>query len=55
MNEENEDPVEELAIFQKGREVFDLVKRIWDLTPEDNENLQDVKAEIPADTALLSV
>lgn len=44
MNEENEDSVEELAIFQKGREIFDLVKRIGDLIPEDNDHLQDVKA-----------
>tara|TARA_R110002050_G_scaffold135508_5_gene258296 strand:- start:8907 stop:9386 length:480 start_codon:yes stop_codon:yes gene_type:complete len=55
MNEENEDPVEELAIFQKGRELFDLVKRIGDLIPEDNEHLQDVKAEILADAIPLSV
>lgn len=55
MSEENEQPVEELPIFQKGREIFDLVKRIGDLIPEENEQLQFVKAEMMADAALLSV
>jgi hypothetical protein len=55
MKEENERPVEELPIYRKGREIFDLVKRIGDLIPEDNEHLQFVKAEMMEDAALLSV
>ena len=55
MKYENEQPVEELPIYQKGKEIFDLVKRIGDLIPEENEHLQYVKAEMLADAALLSV
>lgn len=46
---------EELPIFKKGREILDVVSRIGDLIPEDNEHLQFVKAEMLSDAALLTV
>jgi hypothetical protein len=55
-DEENDrkDP-ETLAIYKKGREIFDVVHRIGDLIPEDNAYLQDVKGFMIHDAALLTV
>ncbi len=46
---------EKLAIFKKGKEIFDVVKQICDLIPEDNEHLQFVKAQMMEDAMLLTV
>jgi hypothetical protein len=55
--EEDDDPLEpeKLPIFQKGREVFDMVIKITDLIPEDNEYLMHVKNWMLDDAAQLTV
>jgi hypothetical protein len=44
-----------LPIYKKGKEIFDAVRRIGDLIPEDNEILQDIKGMMFADAAQLMV
>lgn len=46
---------EKLPIFKKGKEIFDLVRKITDLIPEDNEYLVDVKGCLLSDAAQLTV
>lgn len=55
--DDNDDIVlpEKLPIFRKGKEIFDLVRKITDLIPEDNEYLVDVKGCMLSDAALLTV
>ena len=58
MNSEEEDDnlrPERLPIFQKGKEIFDMVNKIGALIPEDNEYLMHVKSQMLGDAALLSV
>lgn len=45
----------ELILYRKGKEIFDVVRQIGDLIPEDNEMLLKIKAQIYGDAALLSV
>jgi len=56
-HEEDDDIVnpESLPIFSKGKEIFDLVHKITDLIPEDNEYLMEVKGCMLSDAALLTV
>ncbi|NQU32788.1 MAG: hypothetical protein HQ521_06095 [Bacteroidetes bacterium] len=56
MNEENElrNP-ENLPIYKKGKEIFEVVRQIGELIPEDNEHLQYIKAQMFGDTVLLTV
>ncbi len=55
--DDNDDIVlpEKLAIFKKGKEIFDLVRKITDLIPEDNKYLVDVKECMLSDAAQLTV
>jgi hypothetical protein len=55
--DEEEDIIrpETLPIYKKGQEIFDLVHRITDLIPEDNEYLMFVKSSMLGDAALLTV
>lgn len=46
---------EEMPIYKKGQEIFDLVFQICGLIPEDNEYLQCVKTQMLGNAALLSV
>jgi len=46
---------ENLPIYRKGKEILDLVIKITDLIPEDNEYLQDVKGFMLSDAAMLTV
>jgi len=46
---------EKLPIFMKGKEIFDLVHKITDLIPDNDEYLNDVKGCMLSDAALLSV
>ena len=46
MNSDDEDDIlkpERLPIYQKGKEIFDMVNKIAALIPENNEYLMDVK------------
>ena len=49
------DRVENLAIFKKGKEIFEVVRQIGELIPEKNEHLQFIKAQMFGDASLLSV
>jgi hypothetical protein len=55
MDEENDIEPTSLPIFKKGREIDDLVRKITDLIPEDNDELQLIKAQMLADSAMLCV
>ncbi len=44
-----------LPIFKKGQEIYDVVKKITELIPDENEELQDVKEFMLLDASLLSV
>jgi hypothetical protein len=56
-SDEEEDNVqpERLSIYQKGKEILDIVIKITALIPEDNEYLMDLKGSILYDAALLTV
>ena len=51
----NKRPAEKLPIFKKGKEIFDVVSRIAELIPEEDEHLQLVKGQMLSDAALLTV
>jgi hypothetical protein len=46
---------EKLPIYLKGKEIFDMVMKIADLIPENDEYLNEVKACMLNDAALLTV
>jgi hypothetical protein len=58
MNSDGEDDIpqpEKLPIYKKGKEIFDMVRKITDLIPENDDYLQDVKAFMLSDAAQLTV
>jgi hypothetical protein len=58
MNSDEEDDIlqpRKLPIYQKGKEIFDMVIKITDLIPENDEYLNEVKACMLNDAALLTV
>lgn len=52
---ENEINFKNLPIYKKGEEIFDVIREICELIPEENEHLQHVKAEMYADASMLTV
>lgn len=48
------DEVRETPIFKKSEEIFQTVKTITDLFPEDNEHLQYMKGQLLGDAGLIS-
>ncbi|MGE0587915.1 MAG: hypothetical protein AB7O48_05035 [Cyclobacteriaceae bacterium] len=46
---------EELPIYKKGKEIFDVVDQLTQLILEDNERLQVIKAQMLVDAAQLTV
>ena len=54
-DEEDDPKPEKLPIYQKGKQIFDMVHKIADLIPEDNDYLMVVKGQMLGDAALLSV
>ena len=46
---------ENLPIFVKGQEIFDVVQQIAGLIPEDNEHFRFVKSEMLSDASMLFV
>jgi len=44
-----------LPIYRKGEEIFDMVNKITDLIPENNEYLMEVKSFMLSDAAQLTV
>ncbi|WP_205627977.1 hypothetical protein [Salinivirga cyanobacteriivorans] len=55
MDEFEEIKPENLPIYKKGRKIYDTVKEIIALIPEDNEILQDIKMQMLSDAAMLTV
>ena len=58
MNSDEDDDIiksEKLPIYLKGKEIFDLICKIADLIPENDEYLMHVKASMLSDAALLTV
>ena len=58
MNSDEEDDIarpESLPIYRKGKEIFDMVSKIADLIPENDEYLKEVKAFMISDAAQLTV
>jgi hypothetical protein len=54
-DEEDDPKPEKLPIYRKGKEIFDMVHKIADLIPENNEYLMEVKSQMLCDAALLFV
>jgi hypothetical protein len=54
-DEEKQIKPEELPIFKKGKEIYEVVWKICELIPEENEYLQQTKSEMLHDAALLTV
>lgn len=46
---------ENLPIYKKGQEIYNVVKETTDLIPEDNDILQDIKGQMLSDAAMLIV
>lgn len=46
---------ENLPIYKKGLEIYNMVNEITDLIPEDNDILQDIKGQMLSDAAMLTV
>jgi hypothetical protein len=58
MNSDDEDDIakpEKLPIYQKVKEILDMVSKITALIPENDEYLTDIKASMLCDAALLTV
>ena len=58
MNSDKDDDMilqENLPIYRKGKEIFDMVNKIAELIPENDEYLNEVKACMLSDAALLTV
>lgn len=54
-NNENKIKLENLPIFRKGKEIFEVVHQIGELIPDDNDHLQHIKAMMYEDASKLSV
>lgn len=52
--EEFLDPIA-IPLYRKGKEIMEVVFKIAELIPDDNEPLQDIKANMISDTAQLTV
>lgn len=55
LENDNKMEAEDLPIYKKGKEIFDVVHQIGELIPEDNEHLQMVKADMYSDAAQLTI
>jgi hypothetical protein len=47
--------VEELPIYKKGEEIYNVTRKICDLIPDDHEHLQHVKGQMLLDAMFLTV
>jgi len=54
-DEEDDPKAERLPIYLKGKEIFDMVCKIADLIPENNEYLMAIKGQMLSDAAQLTV
>jgi len=51
---ERRQQVEDLPIYKKGEEIYQMTRKICDLIPEDNEHLQFIKEQILSDAGVLT-
>lgn len=51
--DEEQRQIENLPIYRKADEIYELLKTIGDLIPEDNKELQYVKAQMMGDSTLI--
>jgi len=54
-DELEEKKIENLPIYKKGQEIYEVVTNITDLISEDNEILQDIKMHMLSDAAMLTI
>lgn len=47
--------IKNLPIYKKGKEIFDVVKTIADLIPEEDEMLMNIKGQMLVDAGMLTV
>ncbi len=47
--------VQDLPIYKKGEEIYDLTRKICDLIPEENDHLQHLKGQMLSDARMLIV
>ena len=45
---------ENLTIYKKGEEIYEVVSEICDLIPDDDEHLQFIKGQMPGDAMTIS-
>jgi hypothetical protein len=53
--EELDKKIKQMPIYKKGKEVFEVVKGIADLIPEENDILMEVKGQMLVDAGMLTV
>lgn len=53
--EDDRKRVKKLPIYKKGEEIFDVVSKICDLIPEDNNHLQHIKGQMLSDAMQLTI
>jgi hypothetical protein len=53
--EEHRDQIENLFIYKKGAEIYEVVNQISKLIPEDDDHLQFIKGQMLGDAMLLTV
>jgi hypothetical protein len=53
--DEKEIDIENLPIYKKGKEIFDVVHQIAELIPDDDEQLSDIKGWMLTDAMQLTV
>jgi hypothetical protein len=53
--EDDRKRVKKLPIYKKGEEIFDVVSKICDLIPEDNNRLQHIKGQMLSDAMQLTI
>lgn len=53
--DERKDRVENLPIYKKGEEIFQVVNQIAELIPDDDDHLQHIKGQMLGDAMLLTV
>ena len=53
--DERKDRVENLPIYKKGEEIFQVVNQIAELIPDNDDHLQHIKGQMLGDAMLLTV
>lgn len=53
--DQNRERYQDLPLFKKGKEIYDVVHQIGKLIPDNNPYLQDIKGQMMCDAALLTV